>query len=87
MSADIGVRRTSSVTSEALRRVESFQYPRAHYKHLTPEQDVRLKEFKELAAKDGYYHAATADKNASHDDETLLYARVVRARQDYLYGI
>jgi len=58
-----------------LERVDSYQYPAAHIGHLNDVQQKRLEEFKELAAKKGYY--APAGQNganvASHDDATMLY--------------
>ena len=54
-----------------------------HLHHLTEEQEGRLKEFKELCTKEGYYTPASAEgsagegegegeKKASHGDETML---------------
>lgn len=50
-----------------------------HLHHLTEEQEGRLKEFKELCAKEGYYTPASGfagegedEKKASHGDETML---------------
>ncbi|KAK3077803.1 hypothetical protein LTS18_009217 [Coniosporium uncinatum] len=64
-----------------LERVDSYQYPAAHIGHLNDVQQKRLEEFKELAAKKGYY--APAGQNganvASHDDATML--RYLRARK------
>ncbi|KAJ5786148.1 uncharacterized protein N7503_011360 [Penicillium pulvis] len=50
-----------------------------HLKHLTPEQEEKLVEFKKVCAERGYYTAAEGEKPASHDDATLL--RFLRARR------
>ena len=57
-----------------LSRVESFQYPAAHYGHLTDNQQQQLTTFKDIIQKAGYYtpEAADGSSEASHDDETLL---------------
>ena len=66
--------------SNALKRTESFQYPNAHYNHLTEEQAAKLAQFKQLCQEKGYYRPITSDHpRASHDDETLL--RYLRARK------
>lgn len=57
-----------------LNRIQSFQYPAAHYGHLTNEQQEALDAFKVLCQDEGYYKPGgpTGTPEASHDDETLL---------------
>jgi len=57
-----------------LKRTESFQYPAAHYGHLTDDQQAALDAFRQLCQESGYYKpAGTAGlPEPSHDDETLL---------------
>jgi hypothetical protein len=57
-----------------LSRTESFQYPAAHYGHLTDHQQKALESFKQIIQKNGYYtpEAPDGSSEASHDDETLL---------------
>ncbi|KAJ5653282.1 hypothetical protein N7490_000285 [Penicillium lividum] len=61
-----------------------------HLHHLTPEQEEKLVEFKNVCAKRGYYTAAVApaegveEKPASHDDATML--RFLRARKFEVEG-
>jgi hypothetical protein len=64
-----------------LSRTESFQYPAAHYGHLTDHQQKALESFKQIIQKNGYYtpEAPDGSSEASHDDETLL--RYLRARR------
>lgn len=50
-----------------LSKIESFQYPSAHYGHLSDNQQQQLDAFKQLCQTEGYY------SEANHDDETLLY--------------
>lgn len=59
-------------------RQETFQYPAAHYGHLTANQQEALDAFKQLCLEQGYYKPAGTDSSAeaSHDDETLLYVCV-----------
>jgi hypothetical protein len=59
-----------------LQRVESMQYPAGHLSHLTDNQQEKLDAFKQICLKEGYYTAPAAGKAASHDDETLLYAKI-----------
>ncbi|KAF2714115.1 CRAL/TRIO domain-containing protein [Pleomassaria siparia CBS 279.74] len=61
-----------------LNRIESFQYPSAHFGHLSDNQQAQLDAFKLLCQKEGYYTPAGATE-ASYDDETLL--RFLRARR------
>lgn len=58
-----------------LSRIESFQYPAAHFGHLSDDQQAKLDEFKTICQTEGYYTSASEDGKgeASHDDETLLY--------------
>lgn len=51
---------------------------KGHVGYLTIEEESAFKEFRKLAAKEGFYTPATADKKASHDDGTLVYAVKVR---------
>jgi hypothetical protein len=53
--------------------VEEFGYPQGHLGHLSPDQENAFTNFKLLCAEHGYYTAAEGDKEASHDDATLLY--------------
>ncbi|KAH7138302.1 CRAL-TRIO domain-containing protein [Dendryphion nanum] len=64
-----------------LSRIETFQYPAAHFGHLTDSQQEQLDAFRELCLQEGYYTPAAADgaTEPSHDDETLL--RFLRARR------
>jgi hypothetical protein len=57
-----------------LKRVESMQYPAGHLAHLTENQQAQLEAFEKIAQEQGYYTPATATAEASHDDETMLYA-------------
>lgn len=58
---------------EALRRVESYQYPKAHDGHLNASQIDNLDSLKRIAQQKGYYTPpGPAGQPASHDDETLL---------------
>ena len=51
-----------------------MQYPAGHLAHLTENQQAQLEAFEKLAQEHGYYTPATATAEASHDDETMLYA-------------
>ncbi|KAF2466485.1 CRAL/TRIO domain-containing protein [Lindgomyces ingoldianus] len=64
-----------------LTRIESFQYPAAHYGHLSDNQQAALDVFKQQCLDEGYYKPAGTNKKTdpSHDDETLL--RYLRARR------
>ncbi|ORY15906.1 CRAL-TRIO domain-containing protein [Clohesyomyces aquaticus] len=64
-----------------LSRIESFQYPAAHFGHLSDHQQNALDAFRKQCQDEGYYKpAGTNGKNdPSHDDETLL--RYLRARR------
>ena len=64
-----------------LKRIESFQYPSAHYGHLTDNQQQQLDAFKQLCQDEGYYKPLGTDEKAdvSHDDETLLYVALLVA--------
>jgi hypothetical protein len=61
--------------ANALSRVDSYQYPTAHYGHLNEVQQAKLDEFKKISQDKGYFHPAGDNGRivASHDDETLLY--------------
>ena len=58
-----------------------------HLNHLTPEQEEKLVEFKDVCAKRGYYTPAvepgegTEAKPASHDDATMLYDALLGTAQ------
>lgn len=56
-----------------LTRIESMQYPAGHLAHLSEGQQAQLDAFKKLCEENKYYTPETDDKDASHDDETLLY--------------
>ncbi|KAL6703464.1 hypothetical protein ACN47E_009638 [Coniothyrium glycines] len=62
-----------------LSRIESMQYPAGHLSHLTPAQQAKLDEFKQICEKQGYWTPSTGAGQASHDDETML--RYLRARR------
>ena len=64
--------RSNSVDEYALKTVESYQYPNAHYGHLNEHQRKTLDDFKSLCQQRGYFTPATSTAAASHDDETLL---------------
>lgn len=57
-----------------LSHVDSYQYPAAHFGHLSESQQTALESFKKLCQEKGYYQAAGTDgrKHNSHDDETML---------------
>jgi hypothetical protein len=55
-----------------LSRIESMQYPAGHLSHLSENQQAQLIEFKAICEKAGYYTPAAGQRQASHDDETLL---------------
>lgn len=59
-------------SAQALSKTDSFQYPAAHFGHLTEGQQAALDSFKELCLENGYYRPAEHGNHASHDDETLL---------------
>ena len=52
-----------------------MQYPAGHLSHLSDNQQAQLDEFKKISQEAGYWTPATGLKEASHDDETMLYAR------------
>lgn len=56
-----------------LSRIESMQYPAGHLSHLSENQQAALETFKEICEKEGYWTPRTGEKEASHDDETMLY--------------
>jgi hypothetical protein len=58
-----------------LQRVESMQYPAGHLSHLSDNQQEQLNAFRKICLDKGYYTPAAGGKDASHDDETLLYAQ------------
>jgi hypothetical protein len=57
-----------------LSQVDSYQYPAAHFGHLTEPQQTALDNFKKLCQEKGYYHLAGTHGrvHSSHDDETML---------------
>jgi hypothetical protein len=55
-----------------LQRVESMQYPAGHLAHLSENQQTKLNEFKQICQ---------TGKDASHDDETMLYAQDCSSRR------
>jgi hypothetical protein len=61
-------------TAPPLTKVDSFQYPSAHYGHLNENQETSLIKFKALCEERGYYFSKGKDGKSvpSHDDETLL---------------
>lgn len=66
--------RAGAVDQEILKKVESYQYPKAHVGHLGAGQLKKLDELKQLSRQKGYWTpAGPAGQPASHDDETLLY--------------
>jgi hypothetical protein len=52
-----------------------MQYPAGHLSHLSEDQSAKLDEFKKICQDAGYYTPATEGQQASHDDETMLYAQ------------
>jgi hypothetical protein len=62
-----------------LQRVESMQYPAGHLAHLSDNQQQKLNEFKQICQEQGYYTPAAGGKDASHDDETMLYVQDCRS--------
>lgn len=46
---------------------------KGHVGHLTAQEESSFEAFKKLAAKEGFYTPAADNKNASHDDGTLMY--------------
>lgn len=58
-----------------LQRVESMQYPAGHLAHLTDNQQQQLQAFEKICEEQGYYTPAIGGRQASHDDETMLYVR------------
>jgi hypothetical protein len=52
-----------------------MQYPAGHLSHLTDNQQAQLTEFKKICQDAGYYTSAAGAQQASHDDETMLYAQ------------
>jgi hypothetical protein len=57
--------------------VEVYGYPQGHLGHLTDEEEERLKEFKALCAEKGLYKEGTDGELGTHDDATLLYAKLL----------
>jgi hypothetical protein len=53
-----------------------MQYPAGHLSHLTENQQKNLDAFKQICLEQNYYTPASGGKAASHDDETLLYAKI-----------
>ena len=51
-----------------------MQYPAGHLAHLSENQQAQLEAFEKLAQEQGYFTPATDTAEASHDDETMLYA-------------
>lgn len=51
-----------------------MQYPAGHLAHLSDNQQEQLDAFKKICLEQNYYTPGTAEKDPSHDDETLLYA-------------
>lgn len=64
---------TNASVGEALKKVESFQYPATHLGHLSPTQEDSLAAFKKLAEQRHYYRPESSTQRASHDDETMLF--------------
>lgn len=50
---------------------------KGHLAYLTPQEETAFAEFRQLAAKEGFYKPATDTTKASHDDGTLMYAVLV----------
>lgn len=49
-----------------------MQYPAGHLSHLSESQQTQLVEFKRICQEAGYYTPEAGEKQASHDDETML---------------
>jgi hypothetical protein len=60
--------------NSTLSRMESYQYPAAHFGHLTDQQQDSLERFKKISQERGYYFPKelSGQEHASHDDETML---------------
>ena len=60
--------------ASSISRMESYQYPAAHFGHLNDDQQEALEKFKQICQERGYYFPKGQDgrQYASHDDETLL---------------
>jgi hypothetical protein len=56
-----------------------MQYPAGHLAHLSDNQQQKLNEFKQICQEQGYYTPAAGGKDASHDDETMLYVQDCRS--------
>jgi hypothetical protein len=52
-----------------------MQYPAGHLAHLTDNQQAQLTELKKICQDAGYYTPPAGGQQASHDDETILYAQ------------
>jgi len=60
--------------ADPIQKVDSYQYPAAHFAHLSDNQQEALEKFKTICEERGYYNPQPKDgsRHASHDDETLL---------------
>ena len=65
------------MSSGPAHRVESaaveYGYPQGHLGHLSGEEEQAFRNFKAYCQEKGYFTPADGDKQASHDDPTLLY--------------
>jgi hypothetical protein len=69
-AADFGENDPAASAAQA----ESTAWLAGHLNHLTPDQEEKLKEFKALAEREGYYKPEGGeDGKASHDDATMLF--------------
>ena len=67
-----------------LSRIESMQYPAGHLSHLSEQQQTQLEEFKKICQEEGYWTPKAAGQEASHDDETMLYACAALSSSSYV---
>ena len=65
------------MSSGPAHRVESaaveYGYPQGHLGHLSGEEEQAFRNFKAYCQENGYFTPADGEKQASHDDPTLLY--------------
>ena len=59
---------------DSISKMESYQYPSAHFGHLNEQQLDALEKFKQISQDQGYFtpKGHNGHEYASHDDETLL---------------
>lgn len=59
---------------DSISKMESYQYPSAHFGHLNEKQLEALENFKQISQDQGYFFPKghNGREYATHDDETLL---------------